>query len=145
MGFGLRAPDSRAVFLTRAICWMIAFALLSATHSASAEIIDRILAVVGGQIISKSDVDVAAAFGLASDLQELIDRALMLKEVRRVAPPDPSAAAVDARVQVIRGRFPTQQAFARELEIGGLDEAAVRFYAADDLRLSAYLDERFLS
>ena len=73
---------------SRAI-WIAALVLLAT--SASAEVIDRIVAVVGGQIISKSDVDVAVALGLAANLQELIDRTLMLKEVRRVAPPDPAA------------------------------------------------------
>jgi hypothetical protein len=118
--------------------------VLTAT-SASAEIIDRIVAVVGGQIIAKSDVDAAAAFGLAPDLQALIDRILMLNEVRRVAPPDPAAAPLDARVARIRANFATPDAFARALALSGLDEAAVRSYAADDLRLSAYLDERFSS
>ena len=61
--------------------------LLLIATSASAEIIDRIVAVVGGQIVTQSDVDTAVAFGLASNLQELIDRTLMLNEVRRVSPP----------------------------------------------------------
>ena len=124
---------------------VIVVALLLTATSPSAEIIDRIAAVVGGQIIAKSDVDAAAAFGLASNLQELIDRTLMLNEVRRVAPPDPPAAALDVRVGVIRARFPTPEAFVRALQSGGLDDAAVRSSAADDLRLLAYLDERFLS
>jgi hypothetical protein len=135
MGSRLRARGSGAIIV----------ALLLLAAPASAEIIDRILAVVGGQIITKSDLDVASAFGLAPDLQGLIDRVLMLNEVRRVAPPDPPAAAVDARVAVMRAKFPTPESFARALEVGGLDEAAVRTYAADDLRLAAYLDERFSS
>jgi parvulin-like peptidyl-prolyl isomerase len=122
----------------------IAVLVLLAT-SASAEVIDRIVAVVGGQIITQSDVDAVAAFGLASNLQELIDRTLMLREVRRVAPPDPAPAALEARVARIRANFTAPAAFARALELSGLDEAGVRAYAADDLRLSAYLDERFSS
>jgi hypothetical protein len=122
-----------------------AMAVLLSAVVVSAEVIDRIAAVVGGQIITKSDVDAAAAFGLASNLQELIDRTLMLNEVRRVAPPDPPAPALEARMARIRANFATPEAFAHALELSGLDEAAVRFYAADDLRLSAYLDERFLS
>jgi hypothetical protein len=119
--------------------------LLLAGSAASAEVIDRIVAVVGGQIITKSDVDAAAALGLASNLLELIDRTLMLSEVRRVAPPDPAGSSLEARVARIRARFATPAAFARALDVSGLDEAAVRAYAADDLRLSSYLDERFSS
>jgi hypothetical protein len=132
-------------FRHRASGFGIALTVLVMTTAASAEIIDRIVAVVGGQIISKSDVDAAVAFGLASNLQELIDRTLMLKEVRRVAPPDPAAAALEARVALIRARFSTAEAFAHALEAGGLNDEAVRAYAADDLRLTAYLDERFTS
>ncbi|HTL02341.1 MAG TPA: hypothetical protein VL243_08945, partial [Vicinamibacterales bacterium] len=77
-------------------------ALLLIATSASGEIIDRIVAVVAGQIITKSDVDAATAFGLAPDLQALIDRTLMLNEVRRVAPPEPAAAALEARTAQIR-------------------------------------------
>jgi hypothetical protein len=136
-GSRLRAQGSR-----RSRAFTILALLLLAT-SASAEIIDRIMAVVAGQIITTSDVDAAAAFGLAPDLPGLIDRTLMLNEVRRVAPPEPASAALDARVARIRAGFATPEAFVHALEIGGLDEAAVRSYAADDLRLSAYLDERF--
>ena len=111
--------------------------------AASAEVIDRVVAVVGGQIITRSDVDAAAAFGLASNLQELIDRTLMLSEVRRVAPPDPAPPAVDARVARMRANFATPEAFVRALQLGGLDDAVLRAFAADDLRLSTYLEERF--
>ena len=124
---------------------MVVAALLLIATTASAEIIDRIVAVVAGQIITKSDVDAAAAFGLAPDLQALIDRTLMMSEVRRVAPPEPAPAALEARAAQMRAGFATPDAFVRALEIGGLDDAAVRSYAADDLRLSAYLDERFSS
>jgi hypothetical protein len=119
--------------------------LLIGTAALSAEIIDRVVAVVGGQIVTQSDVDAAAALGLAPTLQALIDRMLMLNEVRRVAPPDPPPAAVDARAAQIRAGSATPAAFVRTLELSGLDESAVKFYAADELRLSAYLDERFLS
>ena len=124
---------------------MVVAALLLIATTASAEIIDRIVAVVAGQIITKSDVDAAVAFGLAPDLQALIDRTLMMSEVRRVAPPEPAPAAREARAAQMRAGFATPDAFVRALEIGGLDDAAVRSYAADDLRLSAYLDERFSS
>jgi hypothetical protein len=123
-------------------------------RSASAEIIDRILAVVAGQIITKSDVDAARALGLlamrpgeAQDekaaLAALIDRVLMLNEVRRVVPREPTEAAIDARVAAVRSRFSSPTAFQQALEASGIDESVVRIYAEDDLSLAAYLDERF--
>lgn len=121
----------------------------------SAEIIDRILAVISGQIITRSDVEAALALGLvearpgtdsvSGGLEALVDRVLMLNEVRRVIPPEPSAAAVDARVARIRERFESPAALARVLAASGIDEKVLRIYAADDLRLASHLDERFSS
>ena len=117
--------------------------LLMVGAAPSAEIIDRIVAVVAGQILTKSDVDAAAAFGLAPNLEALIDRTLMLSEVRRVAPPEPDPAALDARIERARTSFATAQAFARALEVSGWDESVLRAFLADDLRLARYLEERF--
>lgn len=130
----------------------VLFALL-AVAIARAEIIDRVIAVLPGQIITLSDLEAALDLGLveapaegdrvAGAVSVLIDRVLMLSEVRRVVPPEPPSAAIDARVARMRGRFSSPQEFARVLESRGIDETVVRVYAADDLRLSAYLDERF--
>ena len=74
--------------------------LLSALCSVlNAEIIDRVLAILPGQIVTLSDVEAALDFGLveppsgaeriAGGLSALVDRMLMLNEVRRVVPPEP--------------------------------------------------------
>jgi hypothetical protein len=121
--------------------------------SVRAEIIDRVLAILPGQIITLTDVEAALELGLvdapasgdriAGGLAAVIDRVLMLNEVRRVSPPEPSPAAIDARVARIRQRFSAPAELSRVLEARGLDETIVRLYAADDLRLASYLDERF--
>ena len=77
--------------------------------------------------------------------EEVIDRTLMLNEIRRVAPPEPAPAAVEARIARMRGKFGSPEALAQALSASGLDESAMRAYAADDLRLAAYLDDRFSS
>ena len=77
-----------------------------------AEIIDRILAVVGGDPIMQSDVLAAMRFGIvevpqgapdplrvAIDL--LIDRRLQLTEVNRYLPPEPTPAQLEARMAAI--------------------------------------------
>lgn len=117
--------------------------VLASARSSCAEIIDRVVAVVATQAITKSDVDAAVAFGMAGNLEGLIDRTLMLNEVRRVAPPDPPAADVQARLARMRSRFGTPAAFTRALAASGLGEPALAIFAADDVRLAAYLDERF--
>ena len=128
-------------------------ALCPFSVSLTAEVIDRVLAILPGQIITLSDVEAALDLGLvespagqdriAGGLSAVIDRVLMLNEVRRVSPPEPSPAAIDARVALIRKRFSTDGELSRLLTIRGLDETVLRLYAADDLRLASYLDERF--
>jgi hypothetical protein len=118
-----------------------------------AEIIDRVLAILPGQIITLSDLEAALDLGLVEPppgtdriqggLTVLIDRLLMLNEVRRVVPPEPTAAAIDARVERMRARFDSPAELAGVLAARGIDAAILRIYAADDLRLAAYLDERF--
>ena len=133
----------------------VLFSLLSAlgSLSVSAEVIDRVLAILPGQIITLSDVEAALDLGLvepgaggervAGGLSAVIDRVLMLNEVRRVSPPEPSRAAIDERVARIRQRFGTPAELSRAMAARGLDETVVRLFAADDLRLASYLEERF--
>ena len=128
-------------------------ALCSFSVAIRAEIIDRVLAILPGQIITLSDVEAALDLGLvdapagtdriAGGLSAVVDRVLMLNEVRRVAPPEPSPAAIDARAAIIRQRFSSPAELARVLAMRGLNESVLRLYAADDLRLASYLDERF--
>lgn len=137
---------------TRILCLAVACGLW-ALGPAHAEIIDRVLAILPGQIITLSDVEAALDLGLveapagadrvATGLSAVVDRMLMLNEVRRVSPPEPSLAAIDARVARIRQRFASPAELSRVLSARGLDETILRLYAADDLRLASYLDERF--
>jgi hypothetical protein len=129
--------------------------MMCGAQAASAEIIDRILAVVSGQIITKSDVEAARSLGLIearagegqsadeAALQALIDRVLMLSEVRRVVPREPAEAAITARAAAIRERFSSPAALQQALAASGISEPVIRIYAEDDLSLAAYLDERF--
>ncbi len=151
-----RAESRREANVTactrRGFCSLL-FALCSTSVSVRAEVIDRVLAILPGQIITLSDVEAALDLGLveapagaervAGGLSAVIDRVLMLNEVRRVAPPEPSRAAVDERVARIRQRFSTPAELSRVMAARGLDETVVRLFAADDLRLASYLDERF--
>jgi hypothetical protein len=121
--------------------------------SVSGEIIDRVLAILPGQIITLSDLEAALDLGLveapagtdriAGGLPVLVDRLLMLTEVRRVSPAEPSQAAVDTRVARIRQRFSSPAELTRVLATRGLNESVLRLYAADDVSLASYLDERF--
>src|SRR6266705_1003447 len=83
---------------------VVLLAALFFTRATRAETLDRVLAVVAGQLITLTDVTAARDLGLqsadgASDpvravLTKLIDRELVLAEVERYAPPEPTADAV---------------------------------------------------
>ena len=118
-----------------------------------AETIDRVLAVVAGQLIMLSDVTGAIDLGLqsadgASDpvravLTKLIDRELVLAEVDRYAPPEPTSEAVDGELQRVRQRFASPDAFESALARSGIDDTHLRETLRQDLRMRAYLDQRF--
>jgi len=119
----------------------------------SAETIDRVLAVVAGQLIMMSDVVAVRDLGIVppaaggdpvgSVLTKLVDRELMLVEVDRYAPPEPEDAEIDREVAAVRSRFPSEKAFGDVLARSGFDAAHVREIVRQNLRLRAYLDQRF--
>jgi hypothetical protein len=118
-----------------------------------AEVIDRVLAVVGGQLIMLTDVIAARDLQLVpvdagpdatrAILTRLIDRELVLAEVDRYAPPEPTADAVDAEVARVRARFESTAAFETGLARSGFDEQHLRETLRQDLRIRAYLEQRF--
>ncbi|MGB2714538.1 MAG: hypothetical protein WBC51_10195 [Vicinamibacterales bacterium] len=137
-----KAPSTLAFFL-------IAF-LASPLR---AEIIDRILAVVEGQLITLSDVRAVLRLSLEtapqnSDpipvaLDKLIDRQLMLIEVDRYAPAEPSTAEIDAQLQTVLKPYPDALAFEIVLGQVGWARDDVRRYLRDELRIERYLQQRF--
>jgi hypothetical protein len=130
-------------------------AAVLATGVVRAETINRVLAVVAGQLITLSDVTAARDLGLESAggaadpirfiLTRLIDRELMLAEVDRYGPPEPTAEAVDGEVERVRARFPSPDAFDDALARSGIDEKHLRETVRQNLRMAAYLDQRFTS
>jgi hypothetical protein len=114
--------------------------------SAHAEVIDRVLAVVGGQLITLTDVTAPPEAGpdpIRPILTKLIDRELVLAEVERYAPPEPTAEAVDVEVRRVRARFESSDAYESALVRSGIDEKHLRETLRQDLRIRAYLDQRF--
>ncbi len=135
---------------SRTIACLLLAAVLTGP-AAAAEIIDRILAVVNGSVITLSDMHAATQFGFvtgtfedrAGVVNRLIDRRLMLTEVDRYAPPEPKAAQIDAAVAAARNRFASPAAFEGTLAAAGITLEQLRRHKRDDLRLEAYLQERF--
>jgi hypothetical protein len=132
----------------------VALALVAGRTSAADELIDRVLAVVAGKVVMLTDVTAALDLGLIAPegapdpvrfaLTALIDRELILAEVDRYAPQEPAAEAVDREVAAVQTRFPSRQALDGALAQSGLDQKQLRAILRDDLRLRAYLDQRFI-
>jgi hypothetical protein len=125
-----------------------------AAGGARADVIDRILAVVGRDLITLSDVSAAIKLGLVpatpagadqvrTALDALIVRQLELTEANRYQPPEPSPASVQQRLDVVRAGVPAGGDFATVLERAGLSEQQLRLRLRDDLRIEAYLAQRF--
>ncbi|MEX1128152.1 MAG: hypothetical protein WEB50_06285, partial [Vicinamibacterales bacterium] len=118
-----------------------------------AEVIDRILATVGGALILQSDAVAAARLGFVElppsgdrlqwTLDRLIERRLMLIEVDRYGPPEPDRALVDERMQQIDQRIGSGDRLDGILRETGLSVDQLRLYVRDDLRIEAYVEQRF--
>jgi hypothetical protein len=124
-----------------------------------AQIVDRLVAIVGEQAITLSDVRAVRTLGLSlrgeaappvsseptdeTIVGKLIERELMRAEVDRFGMPQPPADVLNARVQTVRGHYPTAVAWTAALDGCGLSESRFRAWLADDWRIDQYLQQRF--
>jgi parvulin-like peptidyl-prolyl isomerase len=119
---------------------LVLFLLLLFTTPLSAQTVDKILAVVNGEIITQSDVqrllatieaELKAADHLPEDLErkleqvrgniinQMVEEKLVLSAARRYGIKI-EEQLVDARIEQIRRNFPDEEAFEQALEIQGL-------------------------
>jgi hypothetical protein len=73
----------------------------------------------------------------------LVDRALMLAEVERYTPREPGDAAIEQKLEDVRSRFSSAEHFEAALARTGLNERQLRERLRQELRIAAYLDQRF--
>jgi hypothetical protein len=121
---------------------------------ARAETIDRVLAVVAGQIITLTDVTAARDLRLETTdgapdpiralLSKLIDRELILAEVERYAPAEPTADAVEREMARVRARFTSPEELEGALARSGIDDMHLRETLRQNLRIRAYMEQRFV-
>jgi hypothetical protein len=111
--------------------------------------IDGLVATVGERVLMVSDVRLARDLGrIEPNLDDdgareaLVDRALMISEVDRFQQPDPPPTRVDEIVTELQVRLGRDD-WSAALQRAGVDEEHVRALVKDDLRLDAYLRQRF--
>jgi hypothetical protein len=120
--------------------------LTSGGPALAQQLLDRIVARVNGVAITLTDVKAAVALGIAdapeaAAIERLVDRQLVLGEVARFLPPEPTAAAIAAEAAAL-----TTRAGDRLPDIvasTGIDEARIREIARENLRIQAYINQRF--
>ncbi len=131
--------------------WLVAAALVVwASPGFGQQLLDRIVARVNGEVITLTDVRAAVALGVVEvpedadeidAIESLVGRQLVLAEVERFAPPEPTAAAVARETATLLMRLGSR--LDAVMESTGIDEARIRDIARENLRIQAYLDQRF--
>lgn len=117
------------------------------------QLLDRVLAVVGGQVILLSDVRLFLETGLVeptgavdpvpSALERVIDRRLILDQAARYVVEDPARDEVDARVKRIERHVGGSRALDATLAAAGYARRDLEQVVRDDLRIEGYLARRF--
>ncbi len=143
--------------LTSRSCRIAATALLalvvsSAAPPARAQELDRVRAVVNGQVVTDLDVRAAmlfrlveptAAGGEAGVLEKLVERELILGEVDRYAGREPEEALIATRLKAILARAGSADELQAAERRTGMTEERLRQFVRDGLRIESYIDQRF--
>jgi hypothetical protein len=127
--------------------WMLA----GAAGAAQQIEVDRTLQRVNGIPIMASDVREARVLRLLGDaaasdeaaLTALENRLLMLHEVSRAAPADPSREAIVARRKAWASAWPPGTDLPALMARTGTSDQRLDGWFRDDLQIAAYLDQRF--
>jgi hypothetical protein len=155
---GRRDSEAQRILLSEKrmslrLCVSVACSLVIVwlSYPSAQVLIDRVLARIGGEPVTLTDVRAAIGLGviqvpaggdpITAGTQLMIDRQLELMEVQRFPPPEPPRAAVDAeaaRLKMTAGaRLPLL------MQSTGLNDQRVTDIARDNLRIAAYIDQRF--
>lgn len=118
--------------------------------SAAPVLLDRTVARVGDQVVLLSDLRIARALGLVEAgpgdgvaARAVMDRVLMLQEVGRYQPAEPTATDVSRELEALKAKAGTAQALSTLMRETGLTELRLTALAKENLRLRTYLLQRF--
>jgi hypothetical protein len=132
---------------------MAALIVAAGVPLAGAQLLDRVIAVVSGTIITLSDARAAIAFGfvetagardpIEAAMRWLVDRQLVIDEAGRSGFADVDPKALGESLDTIRKRFPSEPEYRASLARVGFDDAGVRQFAKETLLSRQYLESRF--
>ena len=132
----------------RRLCVSVCF-VVAAGVAHGQELLDRVVARVDGRAVTLSDVRAAAGLGLVeasggdpnTAVLAFMDRLLVLAEVARFSPPQPDQAAIEREAGALEARAGAQ--LESLMRTTGITRQGIREFARDNLRINAYLTQRF--
>jgi len=136
--------------MTATLACLVALCVLPvAVVSAQQQLLDKVVARIGTNAVTLSDVKAEIGLGLIDAKSEddpdavnqVINRQLMLAEITRFPPPEPSQGAVDQEVAAMKMRAGAR--LGELMNATGLDEMRLGDLARVTLRIQAYVAQRF--
>jgi hypothetical protein len=144
----------RVLFLQCAFCILH----YTSTPASDQQLLDRVLARIGTEAITQTDVQALIEFGLADAksptdpsgavasaeagaVRQAVERQLILREVARFPQSEPPLAAVDEQLSAMKARVGSR--LDAVMRANGLDEERLRGLARETLRIQNYLEQRF--
>jgi parvulin-like peptidyl-prolyl isomerase len=130
-------------------------------QAASAQVVDRMVAVVNKHVVLESELDQTTRVeclmqgkslekitpaDVASVLERLIDRSLLEQQIMKGAEVDPTPKDVAAQLKELRAQVPdaaTEEGWNRLLTSYGLTQSDVEDYLSSQLRILRFVDLRF--
>ena len=144
----LRLKNGSLSFCVSVACCLVTVCL---SHPTAQVLIDRVLARISGEPVTLTDLRAAIGLGviqipagadpIAAGTQLMIDRQLELLEVQRFPPPEPQPAAVAAEAG--RLKMTAAARLPQLMQTTGLNDQRIADIARDNLRIAAYIDQRF--
>jgi peptidyl-prolyl cis-trans isomerase SurA len=118
---------------------------------AEAIVLDRILAVVNGEIIALSDAEGELVFfegravsdsAIQEEVQKLIDQKLFLAEAKRFDVGSPSESEVQEELQRIQRRFASPDLFEKALRENAMTLEDLKHKVTEHLIVDRFIDQR---
>ncbi|MFN8061816.1 MAG: hypothetical protein U0Q12_21840 [Vicinamibacterales bacterium] len=154
--WGSRARHVLAGVTIAAVCWAGPAAARAVPRALAAQtpgaLVDRVMATVGGAIVTWSDVQAARALGLlgvAGDARDdevvtrLVDHEIVRLEVERFRPAEPDARIIEARLSAVARRAGSAERLQTMLRGFAFSDTRLRAFVREEVRAEQYLDARF--
>jgi hypothetical protein len=132
---------------------VLAAVTLGAAQAPQALLLDRVLAIVSGAVLTLSDARLALDMGFVDvprgkdpvgvAVAWLIERELVLNEAARYEPGEEDLIGVEAALTLVRRRFLTEEAWAAAKRRNAQTDDSLRVFIADTLSAQAFMERRF--